>query len=88
MLAIFCRNGLCFKASEVSESNSEVFDHINIELHSSYKKTINTVDIYRAPSHGVRARFLSEVEKISNTFSSREINFFVRGYLNLPHKTR
>ena len=68
------KDDLSFKALEVSKSNSEVIEHVHVKLHSSNKKTINIVGIYRAPSHGVRARFLSEVEKITNTFSSRELN--------------
>ena len=56
------------------KSNSEVNEHVHVKLHSSNKKTINIVGIYRAASYGVIARFLSEVEKITNTFSVREIN--------------
>ena len=73
-LSIFCRDVLSFKALEVSKSNSEVIEHVHVKLHSSNKKTVIIVGIYRAPSHGVRARFLSEVEKITNTFSNRELN--------------
>ena len=58
----------------MSKSNSEVIEHVHAKLYSSNKKTISIVCIYRASSHGVRARFLSEVEKITNTFSSRELN--------------
>ena len=73
-LSTFCRNSLSFKALEVSNSNTEVIEYVHVKLHSPNKKTINIVGIYRAPSHGVRARFLSEVEKITNSFSSRELN--------------
>ena len=62
---IFCRNNLSFKALEVSDCNTEVIEYVHVKLHSPNKKTINIVDIYRAPSHGVRARFLPEVEKIT-----------------------
>ena len=72
-LSISCRNDLCFKASEVSKSNFEVIKHVHVKLHSSNKKTINVYGMYRAPSHGVITQFLSEFEKIINTFSSREI---------------
>ena len=58
----------------MSKSKSEVIHHVHVKLQSSNKKTIIIVGIYRAPSHGVRTRFLSEVEKITNTFSSRELN--------------
>ena len=73
-LSIFCRIDLSFKTLEVSKSTSEVIKHVHVKLHSSNKKTSNIVGIYRAFSHGVRARFLPEVEKITNTFSSRELN--------------
>ena len=53
---------------------TEVIENVHVKLHSSKKKTGNIVGIYRAPSHGVRARFLSDVEKIINTISSRELN--------------
>ena len=58
----------------MSKSNSEVIKHVHVKLHSSNKKAINIAGIYQTPSHGVRARFLSEVEKSTNTFSSRELN--------------
>ena len=58
----------------MSNCNTEVIEFVHVKLHSPNKKTINIVGIYRAPSHGVRARFLSEVEKITNSFSSRELN--------------
>ena len=58
----------------MSKSNSEVIEHVHNILHSSNKKTSNIVGSYRAPSHVVRARSLSEVEKITNIFSSRAIN--------------
>ena len=60
-VSIFCRHDLSFKALEVSKSNSEVLEHAHAKLHSSIKKIINIVGIYRAPSHGVRTRFLFEV---------------------------
>ena len=56
------------------KSNSEVTEHVHVKLISSYKKTNNIVGFYRAPSHGVRVYFVFEVEKITNTFSSRELN--------------
>ena len=62
----------------MSKSNSEVIEHVHIKLNNSKKKTISFVGIYGAPSHGVRARFPSEVEKITNTFSSREMNVLCR----------
>ena len=58
----------------MSNSNTEVFEHVHNKLHSPNKKIINIVGIYRSPSHGVRARFLSEVEKITKSFSSRELS--------------
>ena len=58
----------------MSSSNTEVIEHVHVKLHSPNKKTTNIVRFYRAPSHGIRACFFSEVEKISNYFSSREVN--------------
>ena len=58
----------------MSNCNTEVIEYVHVKLHSPNKKTINIVGIYRAPSHGVRARFLSEVEKITSSFSSRKLN--------------
>ena len=40
------------------KSKSEVFEDVHFKLHSSNEKTTNIVGIFRAPSHGVRARFL------------------------------
>ena len=62
-LSFFCANDLIYKAFEVSISNTKVFEHFRIQLHSPNKKTINIVSIYRASFHGVRARFLSENER-------------------------
>ena len=62
-LSNFFRNNLSLKALKLSKSNSEAIEHVHIKLHSSNKKTINFVGIYRAPTHGVWARFLSEVER-------------------------
>ena len=62
----------------MSKSSSEVIEHVHVKLHSSNKKTINIVGIHRTPSHGVRACFLSEVEKTTNTFYSRELNVLCR----------
>ena len=58
----------------MSKSNSEVIEHFHVKLHSSNKKTNIIVGIYRATPHGVRTRFLSELKKRTNTFSSREMN--------------
>ena len=58
----------------MSKSNAEVIEPVHAKLHSPNKKTLNIVDIYRASSYGVRVRFLSEVEKVTNFFSSREFN--------------
>ena len=71
-LSIFCRNDSSFNALEVSVSNTEIFELVYVWLHTPNKKTINIFGIYRATSHGVRARFLPEVEKITKSFSSRE----------------
>ena len=73
-LWIFCRNDLSYNDLEVSNSNTQVIEHVHVKLHSPNKKTINNVGIYRAPSHGLRAFFQSEVDKITNSFSSRELN--------------
>ena len=62
----------------MSKSNSEVIEHFHVKLHRSNEKTIHIVGFYRAPSHGVRARFPSEVEKLTNTFSSRELSVLCR----------
>ena len=43
---------------------------------------IHIVGIYRKPSHGVRARFLSVGEKINNSFYSIELNI-LRGHVNI-----
>ena len=58
----------------MSSSNTKVIEHVHVKLHVPNKNAIIFVDINRAPSHGVRARFLFEVEKITNCFSSRELN--------------
>ena len=73
-LSFFCRNDLFFQALEVSSSNTEIIEHVHVTFHSPNKITINIVGIYRASSHGVRRRFPSEVEKITSSFSSRELN--------------
>ena len=58
----------------MSNSNTELIEPVHVRLHSRNKNTLIFVGIYRAFSHGVRARFVSEVEKITNTFSSSELN--------------
>ena len=49
-------------------------EHVRVKLFSLNKKIIIIVGNYRKLSHGVQARFLPEVEKITNTFSSGELN--------------
>ena len=58
----------------MSIPNAELTGDIHVKLHKSVKKVFNTVGFYRAFSHGVRSYFLSEVERITNSSSSWEIN--------------
>ena len=58
----------------MSKSTSEVIEQVHVKLQCSNKKTKNIVGIYREPCYGVRARYQSEVEKIINPFSSRDLN--------------
>ena len=62
----------------MSNPNTEVHEHVHVKLHSSNEKTINIFSFYRALSHGVRARSLSQVKKLTISFSSRELGFFCR----------
>ena len=63
----FGRKDLFLKALEASISNTGVSEHIKVKRQSPKKKTVITVGIYRAPSHGIQARFLSEVEEITSS---------------------
>ena len=67
-----------FQGTRSTSSNRKVIEYIKVKLYSPNKKTINIVSICRALSHGFRPRFLSKVEKITNSFYSRQSNIFIR----------
>ena len=59
----------------MSNSSTEVIKHVHAKLHSPNKKTINIVGIYQAPSHVVRARFLYDVGKRTNSYPNNKFIF-------------
>ena len=44
-LIFFCKNDLSFKTLEVSNSNTDVIEFVNVKLHSPNKKKINIIGI-------------------------------------------
>ena len=76
-VSVFCRNDLSLKLIEVSNVNTEIIEYVHVKLISkgiNDNKNINIIGIYREPSHGVRGRFITEVEQLTNALPSTELN--------------
>ena len=52
-VSIFYRNDLTSKALKVSNSNTELVEHVHVKVHSPNKKTIKIFGIHPAPSQWV-----------------------------------